>query len=96
MKASWFVLAIALWSGNAFGQGEPAAVVEVGGAASRSLTDRQWSGGGDIAVEITPIEKWLELEIGTTPLFARHSTEWDTDLLFKKPWTISEKLEFMA
>lgn len=22
--------------------------------------------------------------------------EWDTDFLFKKPWTISKKLEFMA
>ncbi len=29
------------------------------------------------------------------PLFRRHSAEWDTDLLFKKPWTLSEKVEFM-
>jgi hypothetical protein len=46
-------------------------------------------------VEVTPIENWLELEAGVTPLFARHSTEWDTDLLFKKPWTLSKKAEFM-
>ena len=33
--------------------------------------------------------------MGVTPAFSHHSTEWDTDLLFKKPWTLSEKVEFM-
>jgi hypothetical protein len=28
-------------------------------------------------------------------LFRRHSTEWSIDLLFKKPWTLSGKMEFM-
>jgi hypothetical protein len=46
-------------------------------------------------VEVTPIENRLELEMGVTPGFRRHSTEWDTDLLFKKPWTLSKKVEFM-
>jgi hypothetical protein len=49
-----------------------------------------------VAVEVTPIEKWLELEAGVTPSFSRQATEWDTDLLFKKPWTFSPKVEFMA
>ena len=49
-----------------------------------------------IAVEVTPIENWLELEAGVTPLFRRHSTEWGTDLLFKKPWDLTDKIEFMA
>lgn len=74
---------------------EPAAIVELGGAASWNLKDGGSSFGPDIAVEVTPIENWLELEAGTTPLLTRHSTEWDTDLLFKKPWTISQKVEFM-
>jgi hypothetical protein len=74
---------------------EPAAVIELGGAASRNLKDGGSSFGADIAVEVTPIENWPELEAGTTPLFRRHSTEWDTDLLFKKPWTLSKKVEFM-
>jgi hypothetical protein len=47
--------------------------------------------GPDLTVEITSIENWLELAAGTAALFRRHSTEWDTDLLFKKPWTVSEK-----
>ena len=48
-----------------------------------------------VAVEVMPIENWLELEAGVTPIFGHHTMEWDTDLLFKKPWTLSEKVEFM-
>jgi hypothetical protein len=73
---------------------EPAAVVELGGANSWTVNGGS-SSGGDVAVEFTPIERWLEMEVGTTPLFARHSVEWDTDVLFKKPWTLSKKAEFM-
>jgi hypothetical protein len=74
---------------------EPVAIVELGGAAGHDLKGGGSSFGPDFAVEFTPIEKWLEIEAGTTPLFRRHATEWDTDLLFKKPWTLSDKVEFM-
>jgi len=74
---------------------EPAAVLEVGGAGSHDLSGGGSSFGPDMAVEVTPIENWLELEAGTTAVFRRHSAEWSTDLLFKKPWTLSEKVEFM-
>lgn len=73
---------------------EPVAIIELGGAAGWNLRDAGAS-GGDFALEITPIENWLEIEAGTTPLFSPHSIEWDTDLLFKKPWTLSSKVEFM-
>lgn len=73
---------------------EPAAVLELGAAASRDLSGGS-SFGPTAAVEVTPIENWLELEAGVTPIFSRHSTEWSTDLLFKKPWTLSRKAEFM-
>jgi hypothetical protein len=75
---------------------EPVAVIELGGASSWDLKGGGSSFGADFAVEVTPLENWLELEAGVTPLFARHSTEWDTDLLFKKPWTLSKKAEFMV
>jgi hypothetical protein len=75
---------------------EPAAIVELGGAASWNVNSGGSSVGADAAIEFTPIENWLEIEVGTTPLFTRHSTEWDTDLLFKKPWTLSKKAEFMV
>jgi hypothetical protein len=72
------------------------AVVEIGGAAAHNVTGTgAASFGPSAAVEITPIKDRLELEFGTTALFRRHSTEWGTDLLFKKPWTLSQKVEFM-
>jgi hypothetical protein len=74
---------------------EPAAILELGGAPSWNLKDGGYSFGPTLAVEVTPIENWLELETGITAAFGHHSTEWDVDFLFKKPWTLSEKLEFM-
>jgi hypothetical protein len=74
---------------------EPAAIVEIGGAPGWSITGGGWSAGPTAAVEFTPIENRLEIEVGVTPSFSRHSTEWDTDILFKKPWTLSKKVEFM-
>lgn len=75
---------------------EPAAVLEVGGAPGWSLTDPGSSLGPTVAVEFTPIKNWLELEAGVTESFGRHSTEWSTDLLFKKPWDLTPRVEFMA
>jgi hypothetical protein len=99
IHAPVFLIAFALvCSGRSFTQSveeEPAAVLELGAASSRSLTEGQSSFGPTVAVEVTPIENWLEIEAGITPLFRRHSTEWSIDLLFKKPWTLSDKREFM-
>jgi hypothetical protein len=95
---SLLFLSLLLCSGNGFAQSvekEPVAVVELGGAAGWSVKNGGSNFGLDVAVEVTPIENWLELEAGTTPLFSRNSTEWDTDLLFKKPWTLSKTTEFM-
>lgn len=95
----WLMAAALIFcASSAFAQTaeKEAAVVEVGGAANLGVTGGGWSFGPTVAVEVTPIEHWLELEAGVTPLFARHSTEWDTDLLFKKPWTLSKKVEFMV
>ena len=75
---------------------EPAAILELGGAAGLSLTDGTPSVGPNLAVEVTPIEHWLELEAGVTPLFGRHSTNGTSTFSFKKPWTLSRKVEFMA
>jgi hypothetical protein len=89
------LLALAFWCGSAFAQSEaePSAIVELGAAAAQ---DGSSSFGPAVAIEATPIENWLEIEVGVTPLFRRHATEWDTDLLFKKPWTLSKKAEFMV
>jgi hypothetical protein len=99
VNAKTSLLIASLFCSGAFGQSvdkEHVAVVELGGASSWNLNGGGSSFGANLAVEVTPIENWLELEAGVTPLFARHSTEWDTDLLFKKPWTLSKKAEFMV
>jgi len=75
---------------------DPTAVLELGGAAAWGVPGGGSRGGPAVAVEVTPIENWLELEGGVTGLFAKGSSEWDTDLVFKKPWTLSRKAEFMA
>jgi hypothetical protein len=74
---------------------EAAAILELGAEPARSLSGGGWTLSPTVAAEVTPIENWLELEFGVTPTFSNHSTEWDTDLLFKKPWTLSKKVEFM-
>jgi hypothetical protein len=74
---------------------EAVAILELGAEPARSLSGGGWSLSPTVAAEVTPIENWLELEFGVTPTFSHHSTEWDTDLLFKKPWTLSKKVEFM-
>lgn len=71
------------------------AILELGAATSWNVDGGAATFAPTLAGEITPIENWLELEAGVSPFYTRHSTEWDTDLLFKKPWTLSEKAEFM-
>lgn len=73
---------------------EPSAIIEIGGAGEWGLKGGS-AYGPNLAVETTTIENWLELEAGITPFFSRGQTEWDADLLFKKPYTLSETVEFM-
>jgi hypothetical protein len=74
---------------------DPAAIVEIGAATSWNFSGGAATFAPNLAAEVTPVENWLELEAGVSPYFTRNSTEWDTDLLFKKPWTLSRKVEFM-
>ena len=95
VRVACFIVLSAL---SAFAQTEdkdPVAVVEIGGATNWNVAGGAAAFGADLAVEVTPIENWLELEMGTSPTFTHGSTEWDTDLLFKKPWTLSRSAEFM-
>jgi hypothetical protein len=94
------LLAFSQLAVRAFGQGEaqekePKAIVEVGAAGNWELTHGAPSYGPNLAVEVTPIPEWLEIEAGVTPFFRRGQTEWDTDLIFKKPYTLSKTAEFM-
>lgn len=73
---------------------EPTAIVELGGAGDWGLPGTS-SFGPSAAIEFEPIKNWLEIEAGVAPLFSAGRTEWDTDLLFKKPFTLTDKAEFM-
>jgi hypothetical protein len=74
---------------------EPFAQIELGAATERSIQENASSFGPTAAVEFPVIKDWLEIEIGISPLFQPGQTEWQIDLLFKKPFTLSDKVEFM-
>jgi hypothetical protein len=69
---------------------EPAAIIELGGAGEWGLLDAS-SFGPSAAIEFTPIEHWLEIEAGVSTLFGGGRTEWETDLLFKKPYALQNR-----
>jgi len=99
LKQSLVLSTLLLIAAAAYAQSadkEPVAILELGAAASHTFNTGGAAGGPSIAIECTPIKDRLELEAGVTPLFSAGATEWDTDLLFKKPWTLSRKAEFMA
>ena len=89
-QLSFFILAPLLFTANARAQDkEPAAIVELGAAGEWGLPGIS-SYGPSVAVEFTPIKDWLEIEVGAARMFHGGRSEWDTDLLFKKPFTLSE------
>jgi hypothetical protein len=78
-----------------FTDDDTVAILEVGADTNWNFNGGAATFAPNLAVECTPIENWLELEAGVSPFYTRNSREWDTDFLFKKPWDISRKAEFM-
>ena len=74
---------------------EGIAVGEIGGVSSTNIKSGKSSFGYGLSVEATPIEDWLEVELGLSDTYAAHFAETDIDFLVKKPWTFSSRLEFM-
>jgi hypothetical protein len=88
-------IAVLLFAGAARAEDkDPFAVVELGGAEEWGLNSDVVRFGPLAAVEFTPIKNWLVIETGVTTLFSRGQTEWDTDLIFKKPFDLSPAVEF--
>jgi hypothetical protein len=75
---------------------EHSIVYELGWAGDYSHAEGFHAKGATFAFEVTPVPDRLELEVGVTAIRAKGVTETSIDLLFKKPWTISKHIEFMA
>src|ERR1039458_4212239 len=57
-----------------------AVVLELGAAASHTLGERTSHAGATIAAEVTPVENWLELELGVAGIAAKGGPELSADL----------------
>jgi hypothetical protein len=72
---------------------ESTAIIEIGGASEWSSGNSGFSFGPSIALEVTPVQNWLEVEAGVTPLFGNNHTEWNTDVVLRKPFDLSDTVE---
>jgi hypothetical protein len=72
------------------------AVLAIGAASEWALRDQKTSYGPSFAIEVTTIEHWLEIEASISPLRSKDGTEWEADLVFKKPFQLSKNIEFMV
>jgi hypothetical protein len=75
---------------------EPVAILEVGASGEQTLDGHGFNLRPTFAAEAPVVEDLLSVEAGVTPTFHSHSTEWETDFLVKKPWTVSRSLEITA
>jgi hypothetical protein len=73
-----------------------AVVLEAGAAGEHSIHGGASNFGPTLAVEVTPIEDWLEIEFGVSALGTSGRTELLSDLVFKKPFRLSPTTEFMV
>jgi hypothetical protein len=78
------------------GDEDHAIVYELGWAGEYSAAEGFHAKGATFAFEVTPVKDRLELECGVTAIRATGTTETSVDLLFKKPWSLSRRVEFMA
>jgi hypothetical protein len=104
MNAKWGLLraAIALLVTSSLAAAEdkekdkdPLAVVALGAAGEWGFPGGKFSRGPSAAVEFSLIKDWVEVEIGGARLFRRGVAEWEGEVVFRKPFTLSETTEFM-
>ena len=75
------------------GEKEPSAEIGIGIASEWDAPSRVTIFGLSAAIEYTAIKDWLEIEASVSPLFGKSQTEWNTELVVKKPFSLSDKVE---
>jgi hypothetical protein len=65
------------------------------GAAGEWPTHGNFQNGPSLAVEFNVIKDWLEVEVGSAKLFRGSNSEFETEVVFRKPFTLSETAEVM-
>lgn len=75
---------------------EPVAIMELGITPSWDLIRPNCLIGPTIGIEFTPVKEKLEIEIGASQYYNGPNYNWQFDLLFKKPYEISKKIEVMV
>ena len=71
-------------------------ILEAGPAMEKDVKSRTSRYGATVAVEVTPIEHWLEIEYGLTALSGAGRRSLEADILLKKPFRFSDTAEFMV
>jgi hypothetical protein len=74
---------------------EPLAVLMLGGASEWPISERALSFGPSAGVEFSVIKDWLEIEVAGAKLFRRGHSEWEAEVVFRKPFTLSDTAELM-
>jgi hypothetical protein len=97
MAALGLAVALLFSSENARAEDkEPVAIVALGGASEWGFPGRTLSFGPSASVEFSAIKDWLEIEVGGAKLFRRGHSEWEAEIVFRKPFTLSDTAEFMV
>jgi hypothetical protein len=89
------VLLVAPSAQAAENEKEAPAELELGAAAEWAVPGGAFSFGPSVGIEYTLIKDWLEVELEVSPLFGAGRTDWDTEFVFKKPYSLSDQIEVM-
>jgi hypothetical protein len=81
--------------GHEVGEPERTIIFGVGGVAEVELGDGSLHLGPNAFLEYEAVENWLELELSASVLAVNGGREVPIDLLFKKPFRLSRRLELM-
>jgi hypothetical protein len=88
--------AVAAEKGAAEKDNDPLWVAMIGASGEWESAGGNISAGPSLVVEFNVIKDWLEIEIGGAKLFRGGSSEIESEIVFRKPFTLSEATEVMV